>query len=330
MRNVLKQYGLLLKPGKNNVMEKPLISIVSPVYRAEAIVELLVDLIKKSIMPVTDRFEIILVEDGSPDKSWEQIREISKQEKRVKGLKLSRNFGQHYAITAGLDYAQGEWVVVMDCDLQDRPEEIPKLFATALTGYDIVLARRAKRKDNFFKKLFSYLFYSVLSYLTGTKQDPAIANFGIYNTKVIAAIQSMRESIRYFPTMVKWVGFRKTSIDVEHGAREVGTSNYNFSKLLKLALDIVLAYSDKPIRLAIKLGMFVAVSSFLFGLFTFYRYLNGEIAVIGYTSLLLSIWFLAGIILIVLGIVGLYIGKTFEGVKNRPIYFLEEQINIEE
>ncbi|WP_205499638.1 glycosyltransferase family 2 protein [Rufibacter psychrotolerans] len=303
---------------------KPYISIVSPVYRAENVIDLLVERISKSLEPITDNFEIILVEDCGPDDSWGRIKEAASRDERVKGIKLSRNFGQHYAITAGLDQAQGEWVVVMDCDLQDQPEEILNLYRKAKEGYDVVLASRHERKDKFFKQLFSKLFYRVLTYLTGTKQDSSIANFGIYHQKVVSAISGMRESIRYFPTMVRWVGFKRTTINVEHAERAEGSTSYNFGKLLNLALDIILAYSDKPIRLTVKAGLIISFFSLLFALVTMVRYLLGEISVIGYTSMVASIWFLSGLTISILGIIGLYIGKTFEGVKGRPIYIVSE------
>lgn len=306
---------------------QPLISIVSPVYRAEKIVDKLVERISEEVSKITENFEIILVEDGSPDDSWEAIERNCQKDTRVKGIKLSRNFGQHYAITAGLDAAKGKWIVVMDCDLQDRPEEIINLYTKALEGYDIVLASRHQRQDTFFKKLFSKLFYKVLSYLTGTEQDPTIANFGIYSNKVIDSISKMRESIRYFPTMVRWVGFCRIKINVEHASRDEGSTSYNFSRLFNLALDIILAYSDRPIRLTIKLGFIISFISFCFAIITILQYLLGVISVSGYASLIISIWFFSGLIMTTLGIVGLYVGKTFEGVKNRPIYITEKTIN---
>jgi dolichol-phosphate mannosyltransferase len=307
----------------------PKFSIVSPVYMGKEIIPVLVKKLQEEITLISPSFEILLVEDGSPDDSWGAILKETARDKRVKGIKLSRNFGQHYAITAGIDHAKGEWVIVMDCDLQDQPSEIKKLYQKALEGFDIVLARREIRKDKWSKKLFSRIFYKGLSYLTGSKQDPAVANFGIYHRKVIQAINSLREPIRYFPTMVSWVGFRKTSVNVEHGVREQGRSSYNFKRLFRLALDIILANSDKPIRLTIKTGFTVAFISFIVGVVTFVRFQIGDIVVLGYTSLLISIWFLAGLILMVLGVIGLYIGKTFEGVRNRPIYIINEEANFE-
>jgi len=303
-------------------------SVVSPVYKAEAIVHLLVEQLIRCLEPITSDYEIILVEDGSPDHSWQEIEKQCGANKKVKGIKLSRNFGQHYAITAGIEHSTGYWVIVMDCDLQDRPEEIKNLFEKTKEGYDIVLARRFERQDHFFKRLSSKSFYYVLSYLTGTSQDPRIANFGIYHRKVIDSINRLKEPIRYFPTMVKWVGFKKTIIDVEHGKRAAGSTSYNWRRLFRLALDIILANSDKPIKLIFKTGFFIALLAFLFGIYIMYNYFIHRITVPGYTSLLVSIWFIGGIIMLVLGLIGLYVGKTFEGVKKRPIYLSDIKLNI--
>ena len=300
------------------------LSIVSPVYRAENVLEELVSRIENNIPKEFDSYEIILVDDYSPDKSWDKIVEISKKNEKVKGYKLSRNFGQHYAITAGLNQVSGDYIVVLDCDLQDQPEEIIKMFEVSKRGFDIVLARRYNRQDSFFKKLFSKLFYKVLGYLTGSEQDPTIANFGIYSRKAINEIVNLKEKIKYFPTMVKWVGFEKAYVDVEHASRAEGNSNYNMKKLFNLSLDIVLAYSDKPLRLIVKLGLMTALFSFLLVLYNLYAKITGHFTVSGYASLMVSIWFLSGCILTTLGVIGLYIGKIFEGVKDRPSYIIEK------
>lgn len=308
-------------------MENIHLSIVSPVYRAEKVVETLVERIEKSISDISSNYEIILVEDGGPDNSWNEIRKIAKKNPKVKAIKLSRNFGQHYAITAGLDYAKGEWVVVMDCDLQDQPEEIPKLYKKALEGYDVVLARRFQRKDSFYKRVSSALFYRTLGYLTASDFDETVANFGVYNKKVVSAFCTMKESIRVFPIMVKWLGYNTVHVNVEHAKRLEGKSSYNFRRLMNLALDIILAYSDKPLRIITKFGFILSISSFLFAGITILRYFTGQIKVDGYTSLIFSIWFLSGIIILTLGIIGLYVGKIFDGVKGRPIYAIDTIIN---
>lgn len=301
----------------------PHISIISPVYNAEKIIPELVQRIVDSVSKITHDYEIVLVEDGGPDNSWAVIEQEAKLNSKIKGVKLSRNFGQHYAITAGLDNVGGDWIVVMDCDLQDRPEEIGLLYSKALEGYDVVLARRNQRKDNFIKKTMSAVFYRTMGYLTGSEQDETVANFGIYSSKVIAETSKMRESIRYFPTMVKWVGFKTSKVNVQHDFRIEGESSYNLKKLLRLALDIILAFSDKPIRLVVKFGLSVTLFSLLFASYNIFKWITGDNYVMGYTSLIISIWFLSGIMISILGIIGLYIGKTFEGVKNRPIYVIE-------
>lgn len=304
------------------------LSIVSPVYRAEKIVSELVKQIKESVSTITDNFEIILVNDCSPDNSWEKIEYECAQDLRVKGVNLSRNFGQHYAITAGLNYTKGEWVVVMDCDLQDRPDEIPNLYKKAQEGWDSVFAQRTVRNDSFVKRFMSKSFYSLFSYLTETKQDPSVANFGIYNRCVVDAILSMHDQIRFFPTMVQWVGFRKFYLPVKHSERFEGKTSYNFRALAMLALNTILAFSDKPLRLTAKLGFFIATISFVTGIFYFIMYLTGHIHVLGFTSMILSVWFLSGIIMMILGMLGLYIGKVFEKVKERPTFIVSKTTNI--
>ena len=306
------------------------LSIVSPVYRAEKELEELVTRIKKAIPTEVLIFEIILVDDFSPDESWKEIERLAIIHPEIIGVKLSRNFGQHYAITAGLDQANGDYIVVMDCDLQDKPEEISKLLQKAKEGFDIVLARRFNRQDSFIKKMFSKVFYKTLGYLTGSKQDETVANFGVYKKNVITEVCSLRESIRYFPTMVKWVGFKTAYVDVEHASRQQGESNYNLKKMLNLALDIILAFSDKPLRLIIKLGMSIAFISILMAIYAIYSKITGEVSVSGYASLITSIWFLSGCILITLGVIGLYVGKIFEGVKRRPLYIIEKKVNSQE
>lgn len=307
-------------------MNQPLITVVSPVYRAAGLVSELVRQIRDALGGAGADYEILLVEDGSPDESWVEIQNACASYPEVCGVKLSRNFGQHYAISAGLSRARGRWVVVMDCDLQDRPSEIPKLLKKAEEGYDVVLARRAVRRDGWLKRMSSRMFYGLLGWLTGVKQDPAIANFGVYSYKVIAAINSMPESIRYFPTMVRWVGFRSATVDVDHAGRHEGETSYNLRRLMNLALDICLAYSDKPLRIVVGMGFVVSLIGFAFAAYTAVLALEGKIAVLGYASLIVSLWILAGLIICIIGVVGLYVGKAFEGIKGRPAFIVAEEI----
>lgn len=311
-------------------MKKTYISVIVPLYRCSASVPQLTKRLIHSLSPETIDFEIVFINDASPENDWEMVQQQTLSDNRIKGINLSRNFGQHYAIHAGLEYAKGEWVVVMDGDLQDQPEEIPAFLQKAKEGFDIVLGRRADRQDNFLKKTFSKWFYKALAYLTETEQNAEVANFGLYHRKVVDAILSMKDKTRYFPAMVKWVGFKRTEIIVKHAAREEGTSGYNFKALLNLALNTILSFSDKPLRLTVKLGIFISLFSFLFALITFIRSLAGQIEVSGYSSLIISIWFLSGMIITLLGMLGLYIGRTFEQVKDRPVFIVEQTINIEE
>lgn len=311
-------------------MTFPKISVVIPVYGCK---DLLAELYLRlsSVLPkVSENYEIILVNDGGPDHSWQAISELCKKDNKVKGVNLSRNFGQHAAITAGLQASQGDWVVVMDCDLQDKPEEIINLYRKAKEGYDMVFAKREIRKDGFFKKLFSKWFYNALAYFTETSQDPTIGNFGIYSRQTIESVLAMGDKFRFFPAMVKWTGLNHTAIEVEHSERPSGKSAYSFKKLLVLGLNTILTFSDKPLRLTVKLGLIMVVFSIIFSVFTFYRYFTGQILELGYTSLIISIWFLAGIIIFILGVVGLYVGRTFDTVKNRPLYLVKENLNLDE
>lgn len=304
------------------------ISIVSPVYRGEKMVKELVDRVVSSVTSITDDYEIILVNDASPDNSWDAIVAECQKNNKVKGINLSRNFGQHYAITAGLSFVSGAWIVVMDCDLQDRPEEITNLYNKAIEGYDSVFAQRVNRSDSWLKRMSSKLFYKFFSYMTETRQDASVANFGIYNRKVVESILAMGDKMRYFPTQVQWVGFRKYYMPVEHDSRLDGKSSYSLKKLFRLAFDTIVSFSDKPLRLTMNVGALITVVSFLIGLIYLIQYLCGHIVVMGYASLIISLWFICGILVFLIGVVGLYLGKTFNQTKGRPTFIVDDKINI--
>ncbi len=305
----------------------PIISIVSPVYKAENLVETLVLEIKKVLNTLQVSYEIILVDDRSPDNSWEVMTQLSSKFPEVKSIRLSKNFGQHPAIMAGLSKAKGNWVVVMDCDLQDQPKEIAALYEKTKEGFDIVLASRKERKDGFFKKLSSKLFAKLYGYLTETKYDYEVANFGIYHKKVITSILSISDYIKYFPLFVSFVGFNTTAITVEHSKRPDGKSSYSFSKLLSLAFNSIISFSNKPLKLFVKFGIFISIISFIFGIYNIYLSLSGEIDVLGYSSIIVSIWFLSGVLITIVGITGIYVGKMFNQTKNRPVFIIDEYIN---
>ena len=300
------------------------LSIVSPVYKAEQIIPELISGIVNAVNSLGVDYEIILVEDGSTDRSWLGIQQAAHINPKVKGIKLSRNFGQHVAITAGLNYASGDYVVVMDCDLQDSPAEIPRLFHKVKGAKDYVLAQRLERKHSLFQRLSSRAFYSIFSYLTGAKQDSSVGNFGIYSRKVIDAILKMNDQFKYFPAQVQWVGFDGGVMPVTHYARHSGRSTYNLRRLISLALNNMLSFSDKPLRLAVAYGVVVSLLSFTLGCVYIALSFMGLILVSGFVSVIASIFFTSGSIIIVVGMVGLYVGKTFEVAKNRPIYIVDQ------
>jgi len=299
------------------------ISVVIPVYKAEGCIEELYRRLKASLESITTDFECVLVEDCGGDSSWEMIRDLAARDPRIRGIQFSRNFGQHYGITAGLDHCNGDWVVVMDCDLQDQPEEIPRLYAKAQEGYDVVLARRGVRQDSVFKRLTSRAFYRVFSYLADIDYDPEVGNFRIISRKVVDNCRNMREKLRFFGGIVDWMGFPTASIDVQHAERFAGESTYTFRKLLHLAVDTIIAYSDKPLRLSIKFGFTIAAISLMAGLgLLIYASLFGS-PISGWSSLIISLYFLGGIIIANLGIIGIYLGKTFDETKKRPLYIVQ-------
>ena len=303
-----------------------MISIVSPVYRAEKILPILVSEINLVMERIGEDYEIILVDDRSPDNSWEVMKVLSSQNPKIKSIRLSRNFGQHSAIFAGLTRAKGDWVVVMDCDMQDQPKEIAKLYKKALEGYDIVLGQRENRKDKFLKKLTSKLFYKVFNYLSGANFDNNVANFGIYHQKTIKSILDMGDYVKFFSLFINWIGFKSVSIPIEHGEREEGKSTYSMGRLFKQAFNVIISFSDKPLRLFINFGLSISVLSFIVGIYYLYLALTGKIAQPGFSSLILSIWFLSGIIISCIGIVGVYLGKTFDQAKDRPTFIIDEEV----
>ena len=300
------------------------ISVIIPVYGCDKSLPKLYERLTASLESIVKKYEIILIDDCDPGNTWEIIQSITKRDDSVKGIRLSRNFGQHIAITAGLEESIGSWVVVMDCDLQDKPEEIGKLYEKAQSGVDIVFAQRADRQDSFFKKSVSKLFYRVLGYLTETKLDYSVANFGIYDRKVINAVLSMKEVHKFFPVMVRWVGFSSTSIKVSHAERVHSDTTYTLRSLIALSFGVMLSFSDKPLRLIVKFGFIVSSVSAIYALSIVINVLFDGSTVAGWPSMMASMWFIFGILISIIGVVGLYVGKTFDEVKRRPVYIIKD------
>ena len=297
---------------------RPLISVVVPVYRSEESLKELTQRLIVSIERITPSFEVILVDDGSPDNCWNVILEISEKEPRFTGLRLSRNFGQHPAITAGLEHCSGEWVVVMDCDLQDLPEEIPNLYNKALEGFEQVVGVRFNRQDPMLKKISSQLYLRLLSRLVGVPMNTSVGNFGIYSRRVIDVITSLGEKGRTFGLLALWAGFSRYELEVEHGARPYGESSYSLRALFRLAFLGIVNHSDKPLKLTLKFGALLSAASLLFGIWTSVRQVVWGQSPEGWASIAALVAFSTGVITAAIGVLGLYIGHIFAEVKNRP------------
>ena len=304
------------------------LSIVSPVYMGEKMLDELVRRIHEAVRPLTSNYEIVLVNDCSPDSSWKKITEICAKDKLVKGINLSRNFGQPYAITAGLSYAQGDYVAVIDCDLQNKPEDLPAMYRKALEGFDIVSARRVVREDTFLKRMSSAIFHKVYDFLSGFETDKAVAEFGIYSRKIVNVYCSIPEYSRSFVELIHTLGFKKATVDVLHDHRLEGKSSYNLYRLLKLSFNSIISNSNRPLYIAVSLGLMMSLLSFMMAIYNIFAKFIGLNEVEGYTSTIFSIWFVGGILLFMMGVVGLYVGKIFDQVKGRPVFIVSETLNI--
>ena len=306
------------------------ISVVVPVYGCPGAVLPLCERVAKTVTQISDDYEIILVNDACPKNSWEEVQKACERDRHVIGVELARNFGQIRAITAGLDLCSGDWVVVMDCDLQDRPEGILDLYQKAQEGYDVVFARRKDRKDSRLVKFFSKTFYRIYDYFTDGRYDNSICNFSISRRDVIQAYCSMREQNRAYTLFLKWLGYKKTAIDVEADARFEGKSSYNFRRKINMATQFITSQSNKPLLFSVRVGFFLALVAFVFGIVKMVQFFVTGNVPSGWTSLFVSLYFLGGLVLIALGVIGIYIGYIFDEVKHRPLYVVRTIVNKEE
>ena len=308
-------------------LEVVFISVVIPVFRAERILVSLCERLDAALRKIGRPFEIILVDDRSPDQSWDIITAMVARFPQIRAIRLSRNFGQHYAITAGLDVAAGEWVVVMDCDLQDQPEEIAKLLEAAECGYDIVLARRVQRSDAFHKRLLSRCFYRAFNLLSGYRIDPTVGSFRMMRRTVVEAYRNMRESARLFGGMIEWLGFETTSVDVEHAGRFEGRTSYSLRALMRLAVDGMVAFSNRPLYLSIGIGVAISLAATVFGCSLVLNYLlHPRVGVPGWLSTITLSAFIGGLILLNLGVLGIYVGRIYDQSKGRPLYVIDRMV----
>jgi len=312
-------------------MEKPEFSVVIPIYNEQDNIPELYSRLTQVMENIcrdegysAERYEIVMVDDGSADGSWQLIKEHHKKDTRVKGIGFSRNFGHHIAITAGLDNAKGNIVILMDGDLQDPPEEIPKLLNKFKEGYDLTYGIRQERQDTLFKKLTSRMFWWILRKFSGVDMPGGQTMLRILSRRLVESIRNMREHARFIHGMMAWAGYSAATVEIQHQKRLKGKSKYNIPGMFRLAFHAVTSFSTLPLRIASYIGLTTSCLSLIIGMYFLYRKIFYSIPVLGYASIIVSVFFIGGIQLLVLGIIGEYIGRTYQEVQKRPLYILKE------
>lgn len=302
--------------------------MVSPVYRAESIVPELVRRLMESLAKITEDFEILLVEDGSPDASWAAVCEECRKDKRVKGIRLSRNFGQHYAITAGLENAAGEYVVVMDCDLQDNPEDIAKLYEKACQGFDIVQGLKTERVHAFHRNLLSRAFFAVFNLLADRQTaTSAFGSFSIISRKAVEAFLRYTDRHRHYLMILRELGMSTATVEVSHASRFEGRSSYTIGKLISHAMGGVTSHSTKLLKISIGIGIGYFISSVAGIIYLVVRFMVSGFQA-GWASTMVLLLGSTGLILIAIGILGVYISNIYDQVRMRPLYLIYESRNL--
>ena len=310
--------------------EKIELSIVIPVYDSAKIFPQLYMRLTDALLGVVNSYEILAVVDGCTDESADVIASFCDKDARVKLVELSRNFGEEAAVTAGLGLAAGEMIIVMDDDLEDPPEVIPKFIAKAQEGYEVVYGVIKQRKVSLGRRLSYYVFYRFLNRLTNIYMPPDAGNFCLMKRPVVEALNSMPETNRYIRGMRVWLGFSQASVDYERGERFAGRSGYNIRKYFKFALDGILSFSYKPLQYVSVLGFIIALVSFLLGVRLIVLKLLGKVAgVPGWVSLMVVVLFIGGIQLISIGVVGHYIARIYDEVKRRPKFVIRRLIGFD-
>ncbi|MES2691194.1 MAG: glycosyltransferase family 2 protein [Bacteroidota bacterium] len=303
------------------------LSVVSPIYRAEKIVNELVNQIAAASGTITENVEIILVDDYSPDNSWNEISTICAKNNQVKGIKLSKNYGQQMAISAGLRYATGDIIIIMDGDLQNPPESIPVIAAEIKKGYDIVYTV-SKTRNHWRDELTSKIFWYVINTLFKVGMIPNQLMMKGFNKKYLEAYNSYDERIRVVAGITHDIGLKQTTIEVDNKRRTSGKGNYTFFKRFHLMLDIILTMTNKPLNYLINISMLSVIVSVLVGIYTSINYIIYPNVPPGYTTLLLFISFFGSLTLLVLGIIGRYLSNIYIEVRNRPIFLVQQLINV--
>ncbi|MEL6928554.1 MAG: glycosyltransferase family 2 protein [Cyanobacteria bacterium J06600_6] len=302
------------------------ISIIIPLYNESASIDQLFARLTPVLQQLQSSYEIICINDGSQDDTLERLLELNQQNQKIKIVNLSRNFGKEIALTAGIDYARGAAVIPIDADLQDPPELIAQLIAKWREGYDVVYAtRRSRQGDSWFKKISAQAFYRTIGRMSYVPIPPNTGDFRLLDRRVVEAIKKLPERTRFMKGLFAWVGYKQTSILFDREPRFSGKTTWNYWKLWNFALDGIISFSFLPLKVWSYIGISISFVSLIYALMLVIRTLVFGVDVPGYASLMVAILFLGGIQLITLGVLGEYLGRVYEEVKGRPLYFVREE-----
>jgi dolichol-phosphate mannosyltransferase len=309
--------------SKQRSLSKPVYSLVLPIYNEEAVLPILVKRLVGLVEKMDGLTEVIFVDDGSRDTSAIYLRHLAKEMPNFRLIELSRNFGHQIAITAGMDAARGDAVIVMDADLQDPPEVVLDLIAKWKEGFEIVYARRLRREgETFFKRLTANLYYRILERMTSVKIPRDVGDFRLVGRKALDTFKQMPERDRFVRGMFAWIGFKQTEVPFERPARAAGETKYPFLKMVRLATHGIISFSEIPLRFALWAGLGISMLSFCMGMFAVLSKLLGFAEIDGWASTIVVVSFLSGVNLFMTGIVGLYVGGIHSEVKRRPLYVI--------
>ena len=307
----------------------PTYSFVIPIFNEAKTIPELYKRLSQMLSSLDGPVEVILIDDGSRDESASLIQQICEKDSRIKFLQLSRNFGHQVAITAGMDYAQGKAIIIMDADLQDPPQVVHQLIEKWKQGFDVVYAVRKNRKgETWFKKMTAKLYYRLLRKLSKIDIPVDTGDFRLVDRSALDAFLSMREGHRFVRGMFTWVGYKQIGVEFEREERFAGETNYPLRKMLRLAIDGILSFSYVPLRMVLSMGMWIALVALLAAFYAIYSHFQGS-TIQGWTSIFILVAFLGGVQLMVLGMLGEYIGRIHEEVKRRPLYLLRNKIGFE-
>lgn len=305
------------------------ISAIVPSYNEEKNVPLIYKRLTDTLSQISDKYEIIFVNDCSKDSTLSVIKQISEKDSHVKYISFSRNFGHQIAVSAGLDMCKGKAVVIIDGDLQDPPELILEMYKKYQEGYKVVYAKRKTREgETWFKKATAKLFYRFLAAMTSIEIPVDVGDFRLIDKVIVNHLRNMPEKSKYIRGQISWIGYKQTFVEYHRDARLYGKTNYPLKKMLRLAFDGITAFSDKPLKMASAIGIISAILSLLAIIYALISYFIFDSAVSGWTSLIISVLFIGGVQLITIGIIGEYIARINNDVRNRPLYIIEEE-NIE-